>query len=619
MDLNVDRYYNSREPVTAHLGWGWTYGLGEDVYFRQLGGDGVLKGPSGYTKVFRRNSDGSYKSPDGIGADMVKNADNTFTLSYHKSGEKWRFNTSGLLVERSDRNGRKLTFQYDANGMTQITDAQGRVVTLGRNSVGRTATLTDSSGRSRSYAYNTTGTGEGSPGNLLTSSTDQAGKTTSYGYTDSLLTSITDPLGRTTSFTYDGNRRITSVTRAGQTTTYAYAQTGTACPDDFNTVVTDPRGKKTTYCWEVPGRVTKVIDANGQQRSTSYTGDSNVKTSTNGTGGPVTTFNYDANDNLTSGSRPAGETFSLTYGDATNKYSPTSATNAQGTRTLFGYDANGNTTDVRDGASPTQNKATLEYNGQSGGTCPSSGPSGTLRCAIDGKGSQTRYGYDSAGNLTTITPPAPLGQTVITYDAISRIKTIRDGKGQTRTYTFDAMDRVTKIAYSDGSSVSTSYDADGNTTQRVDSSAGTFAYSYDAANRRTKDTPAGRRDQRLCLRRGGQPRQAHRSDGLGQLRLRRRQPAGFADRAGLGADDVWLRRARQPHVDDLSQRGRRDAHVRQLGQDQDDQGGQERRQPADRLHVYVQGRVEPRDRAPARPSRTRTPARRPTPTTATIG
>ena len=483
--FTFDRYYNSREALGSRMGTGWSHNLGTEEHLYQGGtGNAQYRGPSDYLVQFAYQAGGTFAKPPNLDADLVKNTDGTYTMTFRGSGQVKRFDTRGYIIEQSDRNGNKISVAYNANYEgTTITDTQGRVATL-TNVTTRERAITDSTGRSVNYGYTN---------DAITSATDTDGKVTTYEYTGDQLTAVKDPRGNRTVFTYDADRRVTSVTRAGQTTTYAYAQGATGCPDALNTVVTDARGKKTTYCWQKPGRVTRVIDANGNSRSATYNASSKILTQSSGaSGGPTATNSYDASTgNLTTNTQPAGEASSLTYGDPANPYSPTQATNAQGTETNIGYDAKGNTTSVRDGASPTATQAALEYNGQTGGVCPASGPAGTLRCAIDGKSNQTRYGYDAKGNLTTITPPIPIGVTTRTYDALSRVKTIRDANAKTRTYTYDAMDRVTKVDYSNGNTVSYSYDVNGNLTSRVDSVTGTTSYTYDAANNRTKDTLPG--------------------------------------------------------------------------------------------------------------------------------
>ena len=107
----------------------------------------------------------------------------------------------------------------------------------------------------------------------------------------------------------------------------------------------------------------------------------------------------------------------------------------------------------------------------------------------DARGNQTSYGYDSKGNLTGITPPAPLGAISISPDSLSRVHTRTDGKNQTTTYTYDPIDRVTNIAYADSTSIGYAYDGAGNRTSMTDGT-GTTTWAYDPQNRQTsKSSP----------------------------------------------------------------------------------------------------------------------------------
>jgi YD repeat-containing protein len=79
------------------------------------------------------------------------------------------------------------------------------------------------------------------------------------------------------------------------------------------------------------------------------------------------------------------------------------------------------------------------------------------------------------GNLTSITPPVPLATTTITNDALSRVATVTDGKGQKRTYTYDKLDRVKRIDYNNsaGSLI---------TSTTFTDAGGTVTYAYDSRN-----------------------------------------------------------------------------------------------------------------------------------------
>jgi RHS repeat-associated protein len=76
------------------------------------------------------------------------------------------------------------------------------------------------------------------------------------------------------------------------------------------------------------------------------------------------------------------------------------------------------------------------------------------------------------------------------YDALSRIVTSTDGKGQASQTSYDALDRIVRIVYADGSSVDFTYDANGNLRTQTDS-IGTKTIDYDALNRVVSETLPG--------------------------------------------------------------------------------------------------------------------------------
>jgi YD repeat-containing protein len=50
------------------------------------------------------------------------------------------------------------------------------------------------------------------------------------------------------------------------------------------------------------------------------------------------------------------------------------------------------------------------------------------------KSASTSFTYDAKGNLSKVTPPAPLGTTTYTYDAQGRPETVTDGRGIKTVY-----------------------------------------------------------------------------------------------------------------------------------------------------------------------------------------
>ncbi|MDX6648302.1 MAG: hypothetical protein QOJ97_253 [Solirubrobacteraceae bacterium] len=473
IDLSVDRYYDSLQPASRDLGPGWTAGMGGDVRVRPYtDGSVVLYGPGGYVVNFI-NQGGTLLTPTGVDSTLVHNGDGTYSLSVHKSGDTYRFASTGVLTSLTDKNGNQIAYSYSSGQLSTITDTQGRQTSLGSDGNGQLTSMTDSAGRQYGYSYDANGD--------FASYTDAAGNATNFVYDSAhRLTQITTPGAHVTTITYDGtSRRVASIKRvtnpstgAGDTTTYDYNTAGASafCSGaSSSTVVTDPNGHQTTACFDSTGRQIKVKDALGNTTTTLYNADSQITRQTSPKNG-VTLNTYDANNNLTRSVMPTGATRTSAYADSAHPYYPTQATDAQGNTTTYAYDTNGNLTTITD-ALPAQNKITRVFN-----------PNGTEASYTDPNGNTTTYGYDSQGNRTSKTPPGPLGPETYTHDALSREATATDGKGQTTSSTYDALDRATGETYADGSTVTHTYDTDGNATSTIDSS-GTTTNTYDAQNR----------------------------------------------------------------------------------------------------------------------------------------
>lgn len=175
---------------------------------------------------------------------------------------------------------------------------------------------------------------------------------------------------------------------------------------------------------------------------------------------------------------------------------PTSAADAGGNTLSYDYDAKGNlasTSALGAGqAGAPERYLDMDYNGPD-----DADPEGALRSVTDGEDNQTTFGYDSKGQLEAVTPPAGQDQTRYTYDALSRVKTVRDGNDNLQVLTCDALDCVREIVYQNpqginASQVTSVYDQNGNLASRSDTT-GTTTYAYDPRNAQTSHTlPGGR-------------------------------------------------------------------------------------------------------------------------------
>jgi YD repeat-containing protein len=201
-------------------------------------------------------------------------------------------------------------------------------------------------------------------------------------------------------------------------------------------------------------------------------------------------YSEDGNFNLETTKLPA-DTDEVTerwrYQNSNHPFLATEHTDPQGNITGYGYDVKGNLETVTNARGRT---ARTFYNGN-----------GTVKGALDFKGIVNPdcpptpavtvcYGYDPQGNLTSVNNPAPLGDWSYSYDALSRVDTVTDGKGQVTNYDYDALDRIDLITYQGGATIDYVYDANGNVLTMTDNT-GSTSYEYDKLNQLKKETLPG--------------------------------------------------------------------------------------------------------------------------------
>ncbi|MFF8607172.1 RHS repeat-associated core domain-containing protein [Streptomyces sp. NPDC015346] len=493
--LRLARTYNSLNAPYGKVSDRWWQEY--ERYLQIFTNEVVVYDATGDAVRFTKNADGTFTTPKGYAKDLKRNADGTYTLTDRKSGVKDTYDANGTLTKVTDRNKGTITVdQHDETGEHKgfkLTETRsGRWIDLlktypnqwqAKDHTGRTAVF-DLDG-----------------GGNLSRTTDTEGKSTTYAFdANGRISKVTTPEGRVTVFTYDAENRVTSMLRATQTgtsghtgPTYTYSYTGAWPSDAGTTTVTDPERHATKYEHDSEGRVTKVTDALGRSRSKTFDVNNNVETATDamgvgGVGGNVTTYGWDTRSNLTSAKLPTGATSALSgYQTLSGADLPGSVTTADGEKTDYTYDTAGNTKSVAVTGTGGGTQS-FDYNPATA-TC---GGFEGQRCKVTTKMSSTKsvstsFTYDAKGNLTKVTPPAPLGVTTYTYDDLGRPAAVQDGRGVTTLYTYDHRDRITKVDTSGYATVTYSYDGDGNLTQRSDGT-GVTAYAFDPLSRETVRT-----------------------------------------------------------------------------------------------------------------------------------
>jgi len=296
------------------------------------------------------------------------------------------------------------------------------------------------------------------------------------------------------------------------TTTDTVCQSATGCPNGALTgdveSVTDPDGNVTSYGYDADGDVTSTTQTAGWQVDT--TSDSyddlgqkycEISPSANFSGGvscaamgshatDTTTWDYNADGNVTSTTDPDGNTTSYTY-DADGNLTKTEdgLTNV----TMTTYDADDRTSSVTSGygsSSATTTSYTYDIVPTS---CPSA-PTGTTYCTqVENGLSQVTTDYFNPLDQTIEeAPPNTSDQTITTdtYDGVGNLLTQTNGSGTT-TYGYDHDNKVDSISYSSGeTAVAYYYNPDGNRTEMTDAT-GTTTYTYDPLQRLQSVTDDG--------------------------------------------------------------------------------------------------------------------------------
>jgi RHS repeat-associated protein len=370
------------------------------------------------------------------------------------------------------------SYEYDPNtfGTTSSTDPNGHTTKATYNATGQILTATDALGHTTSYTYNslqevltaTTPQGDTTTktydekGNLLSVGTP-SGAVTQLQYSDSAhpgdVTSIIDPEGRAEAITYDGygdvaSRTLTPTAGYSDTTEYIYDRDGelvceasgvaTAAGDKCAAAGETRLAGTATKSYDPAGEVTESIDAAGHATKYEYDGDGN-QTRVTDPRGNVTISTFDADNRVLSKTAGAGSDSASTVSHAYDLAPGTGPCNA-----TIGALYCTTTTEANGGVS-------VAYYNARNDEIASSRPGGAI----------THYGYDTAGNRTTMI----------------------DAAGATTSYSYDADNRETAISYSDGKTpdVEYGYDADGNRTSMKDGT-GTSNYVYDSNGRLTSRT-----------------------------------------------------------------------------------------------------------------------------------
>jgi RHS repeat-associated protein len=384
------------------------------------------------------------------------------------------------------------TINYDAAGkVTSVVDANGNQRIYTYNS-GTTLVQVKDASNSTALSW----TQKFNTNNLDTGTTDAASHSTTIAYSDSSNplkpTSFTDRNGHVSSYTYDSHGNVLTVTSPrGVTTTFTWSYTNFA----LGRLISIQEGTKpvTTLTYYEPSGLVQSITRpelnNGAgTTTTSYTYDDfgNVLTvvspGNNATSSITTTLNY-TSDGSYSQAAKIGQPLTVT--DNVNhpmhlRYDSqgrvTSATDAIGNETDFSYNLIGQlitTTYPATGQTGSGNSHTTNAYLYVGGPLTST----TFYDESNTQVRQVTLSYGLEGESLSVSGSTEL--VTNTYDALYRLKTLKDGNNNSTSYAYNSIGFLSSITMP-GSEVTqfTSYDNAGNLLQRIDGNGVTTNYVY---------------------------------------------------------------------------------------------------------------------------------------------
>ena len=561
--------YNSLDTSASSMGFGWSLsaaslmrqGTPLDLHppgqewpttVRLTDGDGT-------THAFTLNKHGSsdpavwdYDHPLGVHLYLQKTGSGDTSRAWvvtRPDRTQFYFDADGYQSATRDNNGNELLFTYEnrksnnkpVKFLKYLTDAAAR----------QTLTLTNYA-KGQAYSYYDSTTGQKVSATNLTNPfiidqvqtvTDIAGRQLSLVYSDKgLLKELVDgagtPSAKTFLFDYDmtqGNKNVklvkvtdprgnatdlayynppgdpqfhwwakTLTDRRDNPTGFAYVDPDGPQGSTLESTVTDGEQHATFYRTDGFGRPVLTRDAKQQQTSLVWDADHNVTRLTEANGAastwtydPKTGFPLEIKDAQAVADGTPGTT--LTYQTTLNGFVAelVEKRSPEGRRWAFGYDTFGNLTSVTDPkgtatSTPDDDyKTTYEYDGL-----------GQLTRATDANEHATLFSnFDANGYPGMITDP--LGKpTVFTYDVRGNVLTVTDAKLKTTSQTYDVFgrpgeSRVPKNQAANDFIVTPEpvYDADDNVTTSTAPNGAVTTAVYDPADQLTsvslpKDEPA---------------------------------------------------------------------------------------------------------------------------------
>lgn len=281
---------------------------------------------------------------------------------------------------------------------------------------------------------------------------------------DGPITRITSPNGRWIEFTlHSSGRIIEAIDNGGRKFTYVY-------DPSFQRLekVIDPKGFERRYTWTASNRIEAIFDPNNNRFvHNTYYDDGRVQQQT----------------------LADSSTFTFVYTPTTGAPTKTEVTDRGGKKREVTFDGAGQiVSDSYPVGLPEQQTTSFEYS------------NGFTSARIDPKGRRTKYAYDAAGNLETITlldGTADAATARFTYSTtvplrLQTVDGLMPGTGDTTTFSYFPNGNLERVTDANGNFTRYEYDTQGRVT-RVENRLGhASVYTYDGPDLSSITDPLSR-------------------------------------------------------------------------------------------------------------------------------
>jgi RHS repeat-associated protein len=392
---------------------------------------------------------------------------------------KYTYDPNGNLETLTDSNLRTTKYEYDAdNELTTVKEPNGALTETGYDGAGQVASQTDGNKHTTKYERNVLEevtevsdslgrktTKEYYPAGNLKSVTDASKRTASYSYdpaNQQIEVGYSDGKTPTVKYEYDADGDRTKMTDGTGTSTYGYDQL------DRLTETKDGHGNTSSYEYDLASQQIKITYPNGKAVARGYDKDGRLQSVTDWLGN-LSKFGYDDDSDPTSTTFPTVtsnvDKYAFNVADQLTKTEVKKGTEVLASL-IYTRDKDGQLKETTQKGLPGEEKTAYAYDANNRVT----------------KAGTSAYEYDPANN-PTLTPG-----NVNKYDAASELET-----GTAVKYSYDPLGERTTTAPTIGPATTYGFDQAGNLTsvtrpEELKTPAINDTYTYDGNSLRASET-----------------------------------------------------------------------------------------------------------------------------------